>query len=67
MTEYLEREKVYNLLVLLAKYETGERQQGILGCAETIRMLSAAEVACPRCGAKMDRATNDCPQKKHVL
>ena len=55
MTEYLEREKVYNLLILLAKYETGERQQGILGCAETIRMLPAAEVACP--AKKMDRGT----------
>ena len=52
MTEYLEREKVIYLLILLAKYETGERQQGILGCAETIRMLPAAEVTCPRCAAK---------------
>lgn len=52
MTEYLEREKVYNLLILLAKYETGERQQGILGCAETIRTLPAADIACPRCPAK---------------
>ena len=31
MDEYIERKKLYNNLVLLAKYETGERQQGILG------------------------------------
>ena len=45
MTEYIEREKLYKNLVLLAKYETGERQQGILGCAETVRIFSAANVA----------------------
>lgn len=45
MTEYIEREKLYNNLILLAKYETGDRQQGILGCAETVRSLSAADVA----------------------
>lgn len=45
MAEYIEREKLYNDLVLLAKYETGERQQGILGCAETVRIFSAVDVA----------------------
>lgn len=45
MAEYIEREKLYNNLVLLAKYEMGERQQGILGCAETVRIFSAADVA----------------------
>ena len=45
MAEYIEREKLYNNLILLAKYETGERQQGILGCAETVRIVSAADVA----------------------
>lgn len=44
MTEYIERQKLYNNLVLLAKYETGERQQGILGCAETVRIFPAADV-----------------------
>ena len=50
MAEYIEREKLYNNLVLLAKYETGERQQGILGCAETVRIFSAADVAPVRHG-----------------
>ena len=45
MAEYIEREKLYKNLVLLAKYETGERQQGILGCAETVRIFSSANVA----------------------
>lgn len=45
MTEYIERDKLYNNLVLLAKYEIGERQQGILGCAETVRMCPAVDVA----------------------
>ena len=45
MTEYIERQKLYNNLVLLAKYETGDRQQGILGCAETVRIFPAADVA----------------------
>ena len=31
MTEYLEREKVYNLLILLAKYETGGKTTGNIG------------------------------------
>lgn len=44
MAEYIERQKLYNNLVLLAKYETGERQQGILGCAETVRIFPAADV-----------------------
>lgn len=63
MDEYIERQKLYNNLVLLAKYETGERQQGILGCAETVRIFPAADVVevmhgkwengnpiCPVCG-----------------
>lgn len=45
MDDYIKRDKLYNNLVLLAKYETGERQQGILGCAETVRMCPAADVA----------------------
>ena len=45
MAEYIERQKLYNNLVLLAKYETGERQQGILGCAETVRIFPASDVA----------------------
>lgn len=45
MDECIERKKLYNDLVLLAKYEMGERQQGILGCAETVRIFSAADVA----------------------
>ena len=44
MAEYIERQKLYNNLVLLVKYETGERQQGILGCAETVRIFPAADV-----------------------
>lgn len=44
MAEYIERKKLYNNLVLLAKYETGERQQGILGCTETVRIFPAADV-----------------------
>ena len=50
MAEYIERKKLYNNLVLLAKYETGERQHGILGCAETVRIFPAAEVAPVRHG-----------------
>lgn len=44
MDEYIKRQKLYNNLVLLAKYETGERQQGILGCTETVRIFPAADV-----------------------
>ena len=68
MDEYIERKKLYNNLVLLAKYETGERQQGILGCAETVRIFPAADVAevvhgrwengnpiCPVCGGNKFR------------
>ena len=50
MAEYIERQKLYNNLVLLAKYETGERQQGILGCAETVRIFPATDVAPVRHG-----------------
>lgn len=50
MTEYIKRDELYNNLVLLAKYEIGERQQGILGCAETVRMCPAADVAPVRHG-----------------
>lgn len=45
MNDYIKRDELYNNLVLLAKYEIGERQQGILGCAETVRMCPAADVA----------------------
>lgn len=43
--EYIRRDKLYNNLIWLAKYQIGERQQGILGCAETVRMCQAADVA----------------------
>lgn len=45
MADYIDREKLYNNLILLAKHQTGERQQGILGVAETVRLFSAADVA----------------------
>lgn len=50
MAEYIDREKLYNNLILLAKHQTGERQQGILGAAETVRLFSAADVAPVRRG-----------------
>lgn len=60
MAEYIERQKLYNNLVLLAKYETGERQQGILGCAETVRIFPAADVAPVRHG-KWENGNPICP------
>lgn len=45
MNDYIKRDELYNNLILLAKYQIGERQQGILGCAETVRMCPAADVA----------------------
>ena len=45
MNDYIKWDELYNNLVLLAKYEIGERQQGILGCAETVRVCQAADVA----------------------
>lgn len=60
MDEYIERQKLYNNLVLLAKYETGERQQGILGCAETVRIFPAADVAPVRHG-KWENGNPICP------
>ena len=71
MYEYIERKKLYNNLVLLAKYETGERQQGILGCAETVRIFPAANVAEVVHG-KWEWDTEDiyrcsnCAEKSHV-
>ena len=44
MPEYIEREPLVADLELLAKYENGERQQGILGVCETIRNRKAADV-----------------------
>lgn len=64
MAEYIERQKLYNNLVLLAKYETGERQQGILGCAETVRIFPAADVApvvrCKDCEYSYDELSYLC-------
>ena len=45
MDEYIEREALLKGLELLAKYEYGERRQGILGVCATIRN---------KCGAKLD-------------
>ena len=77
MAEYIERQKLYNNLVLLAKYETGEQQQGILGCAEIARIFPAADDApvrhgrwkrycknlgeCSECGEVVSVRNNYCP------
>lgn len=42
--EYIEREATLKDLELLAKYQHGERQQGILGVCETIKRKTAADV-----------------------
>ena len=42
--EYIEREALLKELELLAKYEYGERRQGILGVCATIRNKSTADV-----------------------
>lgn len=42
--EYIEREATLKDLELLAKYQHGERQQGILGVCETIKRKPAANV-----------------------
>ena len=44
MAEYIEREALMKDLELLADYQRGERQQGILGACETIRRRKAADV-----------------------
>lgn len=44
MAEYIEREALLKNLELLAKYQCGERQQGILGVCETIKRVSTADV-----------------------
>lgn len=44
MAEYIEREATLKDLELLAKYQHGERQQGILGVCETIKRKPAADV-----------------------
>lgn len=44
MAEYIERDRLIEDLTELAKYQTGERQQGILGVIETIRIRKAADV-----------------------
>lgn len=71
MTEYIEREKLYKNLVLLAKYETGERQQGILGCAETVRIFSAANVApvvhCKDCTHRTEMGNCGHPRHHGIL
>lgn len=45
MNEYIERDKLIDDLTQLAKYQTGERQQAILGVIETVRLRKAADVA----------------------
>nr|DAM44146.1 MAG TPA: hypothetical protein [Caudoviricetes sp.] len=71
MAEYIEREKLYNNLILLAKYETGERQQGILGCAETVRIVSAADVApvvrCKDCAHRTEMGNCGHPRYHGIL
>lgn len=44
MAKYIERDRLIEDLTELAKYQTGERQQGILGVIETIRIRKAADV-----------------------
>lgn len=44
MPEYIDKDKLYNNLTLLAKYQTGDRQQGILGCAITVQLTKPADV-----------------------
>ena len=44
MAEYIEREALIADLELLAKYQNGERQQGILGVCTTIRNRPTADV-----------------------
>ena len=44
MSEYIERDKLIDDLTQLAKYQTGERQQAILGVIETVRLRKAADV-----------------------
>ena len=44
MAEYIEREALMKELNLLAKYEYGERRQGILGVCVTILNNPAADV-----------------------
>lgn len=51
MAEYIEKEAIIKDLELLAKYQYGERQQGILGVCETIKRKPAADVVeVVRCG-----------------
>lgn len=75
MAEYIERDRLIEDLTELAKYQTGERQQGILGVIETIRIRKAADVAqirhgrwiggdydkCSVCGGLELGRTNYCP------
>lgn len=42
--EYIERKSLLEDLELLAKYQQGERQQGILGVCVTIKNKEAADV-----------------------
>ena len=44
MAEYIEREALIENLSLMAKYQIGERQQGILGVIQTIKMWKTADV-----------------------
>ena len=44
MPEYIERETLLEDLKLLAKYQQGERQQGILGVCVTIKNRPTADV-----------------------
>lgn len=50
MAKYIEKEALLDDLILLAKYQTGDKQSGILGCVETIWNRPAADVAPVRHG-----------------
>lgn len=50
MAKYIEKEALLDELILLAKYQTGDKQSGILGCVETIWNRPAADVVPVRHG-----------------
>ena len=44
MAEYIEREHLMKELIHMAKYQRGERQQGILGVVATLKAWKTADV-----------------------
>ena len=48
--EYIEKNSLLENLALMAKCQIGERQQGILGVCETIRLTAPADVQLVRHG-----------------